>query len=123
MKGVIKRILPAAVLYWAAMVVFWVLGYIGADVVLRIYLPLFAGVLITVILRQYFAAYGVVLGVILGLAAEYTYHLSKAHHPNMLGALLNTLLLIGCGVIGVLLQVIANRWKRRKIQQEEETTA
>jgi len=119
MSSTIKKMIPAVVLCAGAMVIFSALGYIDADVILRVYLPLFAAIFVTLLMKQYFAAYGVVLGVILGLTVEYAYHLPKAHHPNMVGALLNTLILIACGVIGVLLQVAANRWKRKKEQQEE----
>ena len=121
MSSTIKKMIPAVVLCAGAMVIFSALGYIDADVILRIYLPLFVAILVALFMKQYFAAYGVVLGVILGLAAEYAHHLSRGDRPSMAGALLNTIILILCGAVGVLLQFVVNKRRKQKKNREEET--
>jgi len=60
MSSTIKKMIPAVVLCAGAMVIFSALGYIDADVILRVYLPLFAAIFVTLLMKQYFAAYGVV---------------------------------------------------------------
>jgi len=113
MKNILKRSLPAVVLYFGAMAVFWGVGYIGADVVIPIYLPLLLTVLIGLLAKHYIAAYGLTLGVVLGLTVEYLHHLSRAGRPNMGGAFLNTSILLFCTGAGILIQALVNG-KRKK---------
>ena len=123
MKTVLKRIFLAAVVYFGAMAVFCGLGYIGRDVVLPIYLPLFLLVLVALLIKKNFLAWGMELGVILGLTAEYIHHLSRDGRPNMGGVLMNTTILLLCNSVGILIQGLADRRKKRKKDMEDKTTA
>jgi len=119
MKSRMKRIVPAVVLYFGALAVFWALGYTGADVMVRCYLPLFVVILAAMLFKQYFSAYGAVLGVVLGLTAEYIHHLSRAGRPNMGGMFMNAAILTICTGAGVLIQSLVNGRRKRKEQEKE----
>lgn len=105
----------ASVIFAAVMAVFCLLGYIDLKTsVLSIYLPLLAIALIIFPLKQFVFCHFFLGGAEIGLIAEYIFYLADKNHSTMNGPLANLILFIFCFILGIVLQIIVNRRKRKR---------
>ena len=92
----------------AVMLLFISLNYIDFSVVKIIYLPIYIIALAGILFRQYIIGYFLTASAGIGLIIEYIVRSSQAY-PTMMGAFLNTFIIISGFVIGIIIQVITNK--------------
>ena len=109
-KTMIHAIICSVILF-ATMLFFMYLNYIDFSVVKAIYLPIYAIAIVAILFRQYLFGYIFITSSGLGLIIEYIIHLSQ-ENPSMIGAFLNTLLIISGFLIGIIAQIIVKKVRK-----------
>ena len=95
------------------MMVFIIQNYIDFQVIKQIYLPIWATAIIAILFRQYIFSYIFVSSAALGLIVEYIIHCRQQPEPTMEGAVVNTLIICLGFMIGVVVQIVVIRSRRR----------
>ena len=88
-------------------------NYIDFQVIKQIYLPIWAIAIIAILFRQYIFSYIFVSSAALGLIVEYIIHCHQQPEPTMKGAVVNTLIICLGFIIGVVVQIVVMRSRRR----------
>jgi len=101
-----------SIILFIVMMVFIILNYIDFQVIKQIYLPIWAIAIIAILLRQYIFSYIFVSSAALGLIVEYIIHYHQPQ-PTMKGAFVNTLIICLGFTIGVVVQIVVIRSRRR----------
>lgn len=116
MKTRFKHLLAACVPFWLVQGMVLFSGYIDGEVILRIFLPIFAISAVFLLMRQYWAGHGVWLAPTVGLLVEWFMSNGSGGRTNTLGILADLAIsLLGYALCGVF-QLVANA--RRKKKQE-----
>ena len=101
-----------SIILFIVMMVFIELNYIDFQVIKQIYLPIWAIAIIAILFRQYIFSYIFVSSAALGLIVEYIIHCHQPE-PTMKGAVVNTLIICLGFTIGVVVQIVVIRSRRR----------
>ena len=118
MKTRIKHLFGASAVYWTLQLVVMFSGYTGGDVILRVYLPIFAVSAVFLLVGQYWVGHGVWLFSAAGLLAEWLMR-GSGGRTNAMGIIANiTISLLGWGLC-VAVQLLANKRKAKKAAQNE----
>ena len=101
-----------SIILFIVMMVFIIQNYIDFQVIKQIYLPIWATAIIAILFRQYVFSYIFVSSAALGLIVEYIIHCYQPE-PTMKGAVVNTLIICLGFTIGVVVQIVVIRSRRR----------
>ena len=101
-----------SIILFIVMMVFIIQNYIDFQVIKQIYLPIWATAIIAIVFRQYIFSYIFVSSAALGLIVEYIIHCHQPE-PTMKGAVVNTLIICLGFTIGVVVQIVVIRSRRR----------
>jgi hypothetical protein len=101
-----------SIILFIVMMVFIELNYIDFQVIKQIYLPIWAIAIIAILFRQYIFSYIFVSSAALGLIVEYIIHCHQPE-PTMKGAVVNTLIICLGFTIGIVVQIVVIRSRRR----------
>jgi hypothetical protein len=101
-----------SIILFIVMMVFIIQNYIDFQVIKQIYLPIWATAIIAILFRQYIFSYIFVSSAALGLIVEYIIHCHQPE-PTMKGAVVNTLIICLGFTIGVVVQIVVIRSRRR----------
>ena len=116
MKNRFKHLLAAAIPYWLVQMILLLVGYTDSRLIVQMYLPVFVVTTAHLLVGWFFAGHGLWFGATVGLIAEYVHHLSRGDRPNMGGAFMNIAILVVCAAVGILLQMLVNRHKKKKTE-------
>ncbi|MGI6112550.1 MAG: hypothetical protein ACOYEJ_00335 [Mahellales bacterium] len=108
-KNRIVSLIVTTLILMVILYLIFFLKYIDISVILAIYLPIWIiGVIAALLGKVVFANVTIIFAGI-GLISEYLVHTYNKSHPNMSGALLNTLILLVGVILGVVLQILSTR--------------
>jgi peptidoglycan/LPS O-acetylase OafA/YrhL len=105
-----------SIILFIVMMVFIIQNYIDFQVIIQIYLPIWAIAIIAILFRQYIFSYIFVSSAALGLIVEYIIHCHQPE-PTMKGAFVNTLIICLGFIIGVVVQIVVTRNRRHSISK------
>jgi len=101
-----------SIIFLVVMMVFITLNYIDFGVVQVEYLPIWAVAIAAILFGQYIFSYIFITAAALGLTIEYIIHVYQ-EYPSMKGAVVNTLIICLGFTIGVVVQIVVIRSRRR----------
>ena len=114
MKTRFKHLLAACVPFWLVQGMVLFSGYIDGEVILRIFLPIFAISAAFLLMGQFWAGHGVWLAPTVGLLVEWFMSNGSGGRTNTLGILANLAIsLLGYALCGVI-QLAVNKRKKKK---------
>ena len=119
MKTRLKHLLSAAVPFWLVQVIVLSSGYIDGDVILRIFLPIFAISVALLLWGQFWAGHGVWLAPTVGLLVEWLMRNGAGGRTNTKGIVANIAISLLGYVLCYIVQTAVNKRKKKRAEKEK----